>query len=621
MRGEAVAGKIFINYRRGDDAGFTQALYQRLEDEFTAADLFMDVEGHIKPGDDFVEVLNRQVASADILLAIIGPRWGELLSARANDPDDFVAIEIKAALDKGKRVIPVLVGGAAMPKADSLPSNIQALARRNAVGLRPERFKADCQSLVTALKEQLAATEVERNARTATERAAAEAARRKAEEEVAGRAVQLESLGRAQAAQGLSPEQIVKAEELANWDFIKDSAEPQEFRDHLARFPKGVVERNARAKLEALLWQSIVKAAPDDINKGGRLASFLTEFPDGKFADEARAMRAGMAERAKQASEQLARLNAERNAWAEASRVNTAGALKDFLAKWPKGENAEAAKARIKELRGGPGRRRLLTGLAVVGGLFGVWGLVTNSANIADAIRPLPPFAEPDMVTVPAGEFMMGSDAGSDDEKPVHKVKIAKAFAVGRYEVTFDDWDHCVKDGGCNEKPSSRGWGRGKRPVIDVSWDDVTKDYLPWLTKKTGKTYRLLTEAEWEYAARAGTNGIWSFGDTEADLGGYAWFSGNSGSQTHPVGGKKPNAFGLYDMHGNVLEWVEDCYKDSYQGAPSDGSKVPEVSGCNRVVRGGSWYDRPWKLRSADRRFRYISDRKGFLGFRLARTL
>ena len=111
-------GKIFINYRRGDDAGFTQALYMRLEDEFSADALFMDVEGHIKPGDDFVDVLNAQVAAADVLLVVIGPRWSDLLAARAGAKDDFVAIEIKAGLDKGKRVIPVLVGGASMPRAD-----------------------------------------------------------------------------------------------------------------------------------------------------------------------------------------------------------------------------------------------------------------------------------------------------------------------------------------------------------------------------------------------------------------------------------------------------------------------------------------------------------------------
>src|SRR5215510_16400095 len=155
-------GKIFINYRRGDDPGYTQALYQRLEDEFSSGDLFMDVEGHIKPGDDFVEVLNAQVAASDVLLVVIGPRWTELLAARQADPNDFVAIEIKAALDQGKRVIPVLVGGASVPRPDTLPEAIRPLSRRNAVGLRPERFKSDCQGLVAALKESLAAAQHER---------------------------------------------------------------------------------------------------------------------------------------------------------------------------------------------------------------------------------------------------------------------------------------------------------------------------------------------------------------------------------------------------------------------------------------------------------------------------
>lgn len=158
-----VGGKIFLNYRRGDDPGFTQALYQRLEDTFTAAALFMDVAGHIKPGDDFVEVLNSQVAACDVLLAVIGPRWADLLAARQEDPDDFVVIEIKAALsDRDKRVIPVLVGGASIPRSDILPEPIRQLARRNGTSLRPERFKGDCQDLISVLKEQLAEVKTRR---------------------------------------------------------------------------------------------------------------------------------------------------------------------------------------------------------------------------------------------------------------------------------------------------------------------------------------------------------------------------------------------------------------------------------------------------------------------------
>jgi hypothetical protein len=243
-----MAGKIFINYRRGDDAGFTQALYQRLENEFASGDLFMDVEGHIKPGDDFVEVVNAQVAASDVVLAVIGPRWAELLAVRRDDPDDFLAIEIKAALDQRKRVIPVLVGGASMPRADSLPEAFRPLARRNAVGLRPERFKADCQGLVAALKESLAAAEQERAARTEGERKAAEAVRLEAEAQAAARAQAAEERGRAQAVAGLSAEEIRKAEELASWDFVKDRNDIQDLRDHLARFPGGTTERYALAK-------------------------------------------------------------------------------------------------------------------------------------------------------------------------------------------------------------------------------------------------------------------------------------------------------------------------------------------------------------------------------------
>jgi hypothetical protein len=152
-------GKIFINYRRGSDAGFTQALYQNLKSEFAVDDLFMDVGGHIQAGEKFVEVLNSQVAACDVFLAVIGPRWTELLAARQDDPDDFVVIEIKAALDQDKYVIPVRVDNASMPPADKLPEKIRPLVGRNAFPLRPESFEADCQGFIAALKVILEAAE------------------------------------------------------------------------------------------------------------------------------------------------------------------------------------------------------------------------------------------------------------------------------------------------------------------------------------------------------------------------------------------------------------------------------------------------------------------------------
>ena len=615
-----MAGKIFINYRRGDDAGFTQALYLRLEDEFPPGDLFMDVEGHIKPGDDFVEVLNAQVGAADVLLAVIGPRWADLLAARAGDPDDFVAIEIKAALDRGKRVIPVLVGGAPMPRGDALPEAIRALARRNAVGLRPERFRADCQGLITALKEQIAAAIAEREARTDSQRKAAEAERMAREAEEGARIAAAELRAREQAVAGLSTEEIRKAEELANWDFIKDRSEPQALRDHLARFPAGVTALYAMTKLEGLVWIGLGSAADERA-----LTAFIDEFPKGPHVEAARAKLGALAKAAADAKAAEDRRTRETEAWAAASAADTSEAYRAFLKAWPDSEDTKAAKARLEELHRGPFRRRLYAGIGIAGAVMGVAGFfaLVSIADIQDALRPLPDFKEPEMVMIPAGSFTMGSNDGQDDEKPPREVTIEKPFEVGKYEVTFNEWDNCVKDGGCKNKPSSLGWGRAKRPVINVSWDDVTKEFLPWLNKKTGKTYRLLTEAEWEYAARAGTTTKYSWGNEtgKGNANCYGCGSQWDNKQTAPVGSFKPNGYGLFDMYGNAWEWVEDKWHSNYTGAPVDGSAWTSGDSSSRVLRGGSWFSDPNGLRSAYRFNNPPNNRIYLVGFRLARTL
>jgi formylglycine-generating enzyme required for sulfatase activity len=229
------------------------------------------------------------------------------------------------------------------------------------------------------------------------------------------------------------------------------------------------------------------------------------------------------------------------------------------------------------------------------------------------------------MVVVPAGEFMMGSptdETGSlDNENQQHRVTIARPFAVSRFEVTFDDWDACVSVGGCRAA-NDDGMGRGKRPVIYLSWEDA-RQYVAWLSAATGKTYRLLTEAEWEYAARAGTMTAFYWGDeigkNNANCDGCG--SQRDNLQISPVGSFKPNAFGLYDMLGNVWEWVEDCYRRDYTGAPTDGSA--RIGDCKlfRVVRGGSWTSGPQLLRSASRLGGIPDNRVGDVGFRVGRTL
>ncbi len=341
-----MAGKIFINYRRGDDAGFTQALYMRLEDEFGTGDLFMDVEGHIKPGDDFVAVLGRQVAAADVILVVIGPRWSELLAKRQGDTEDFVAVEIKAALDQGKRVIPILVGGAGVPRAETLPEAIRALARRNAVGLRPDRFKADCQGLIAAVKESLASAEQERAARTEAERQAAEKARLEAEVQAAARAKATEERGREQAAAGLSAEEIRKAEELANWEFVKDRKDIQDLRDHLARFPNGTTQRYSLARLDELVW-----AALGGDPETTQLRAYLNEFPKGTNAAAAQERIMALERNADEARAAEQRRSEETAEWARIATSTNTSEIEAFIKQWPKGQHTSAADARLQELR------------------------------------------------------------------------------------------------------------------------------------------------------------------------------------------------------------------------------------------------------------------------------
>jgi formylglycine-generating enzyme required for sulfatase activity len=232
----------------------------------------------------------------------------------------------------------------------------------------------------------------------------------------------------------------------------------------------------------------------------------------------------------------------------------------------------------------------------------------------------------PSMVVIPAGSFTMGSPSTEvgrfDDEGPQRTVTIGSSFAVGRYEVTWVEWGACVADGGCGgytpENPS--GWGKERNPVMRVSWDDA-QAYVSWLSRKSGKRYRLLSEAEWEYAARAGSKSRWSFGEDETRLSSYAWYAANSNGQTQPVGTKTANAFGLYDMHGNVWEWTQDCWNMNYEGAPRDGTARTDGDCSRRVVRGGSWNGNPRNLRSANRDWNDAADRNNDVGFRVARTL
>ena len=284
------------------------------------------------------------------------------------------------------------------------------------------------------------------------------------------------------------------------------------------------------------------------------------------------------------------------------------------------------------------------------------------TAEAERALKPLASFREcvkdcPEMIVIPAGRFTMGSSPTTKqsvdlNQLPRHMVIIAKPFAVSKFDMTYADWDACVSVGGCPQV-SDGGMGRGTKPVIDVNWDEA-QQYVAWLSKISGQPYRLLTEAEWEYAARAGTTTDYYWGDEVnwlwhrsrlsvypatptagssalqrlAALGvqtananckgcGSDW----DAKQTSPVGSFKPNAFGLYDMAGNVFQWVEDCWHDDYDKAPTDGSAWTS-GGCeDHVVRGGSWRFGPDYLLAASRNWRTYGERFPDLGFRVGRTL
>lgn len=242
----------------------------------------------------------------------------------------------------------------------------------------------------------------------------------------------------------------------------------------------------------------------------------------------------------------------------------------------------------------------------------------------------------PEMVVLPSGSFALGDapvSGGSGEPAPRPLVAIDYAVAIGRYEVTFAEWDACVADGGCGaHAPSDQTWGRGSQPAINVSWEDA-QSFIDWLNRKLGLTgspfrYRLPSEAEWEYAARAGTTTNFSFGDEASQLRAYSWFAENSNGRSHPVGRKRPNAFGLHDVHGNVSEWVEDCWNEirfgeTQIGAPTDGSARTSGDCSMRFTRSGSWGDNPAFVRSAARGlYPYSPDtRVDYIGFRVARTL
>lgn len=364
---------VFISYRREDEPGYAGWLYELMGAELGHDRIFKDIEGGLRDGDDYPDELARRVADCDVLLAVIGPGWltaeDEGGRRRLDNPADWVRIEIASALAQSKRVVPVLVNGARYLHGDDLPEDLKPLARKQTRRLSNARFAPEARVLIAALPEMIAEAEAERA--DAARRAEADA-RREAEEEAARHR---EEAGAAGASRDLTPDAIEEARELANWNFIAPRRDMAEHRDHLSRYPHGHTAHFVRSALEEMVWEATDRQSVEE------LRAYLNEFPEGPNAERAAA---NLRLRVK---EDRARAEAERKAteeslaWAEVSVSDDPEPIRRFLAEYPDGANAGAARKRLRELARHPTRRLILGGAAAaaLGGVV-TWQMQPGNA-------------------------------------------------------------------------------------------------------------------------------------------------------------------------------------------------------------------------------------------------
>ena len=498
----AMAGKIFVNYRRDDSAPHALNVAQYLENTFGKRNIFIDID-RLRAGQEFETVLENKLRQCRVMLAIIGPNWVDARdggSRRIDNPEDWVRLEIERALARKIPVIPVLVAGATLPSKSDLPPSLQPLLKHQGATLTTNGFRYE-----------------------------------------------------------------------------------------MAGLTRDVADLTVRRP-----WKRMAAAASALILGGYLVAHHIGEP---RRADEQAKIEAD-----RRQPEAEAKQRADEQAKAEEDRKRAEADAK-------RRADEEAARRdpalSVKPASGQSFRDRLADG------------------------QPCP--LCPEMVVAPAGTFTMGSPPGERYRDPGEvqvPVTITRPFAVGKFAVTFDQWDACVTDGGCNRyQPRDQGWGRGNRPVINVSWDDA-KAYAAWLSGKTGKTYRLLSETEREYVTRAGTTTPFWWGSSitprQANYNGNFTYGGANGEfrrETVPADSFKANPWGLFNVHGNVEEWTEDCWNDSNQGNPGNGSARATGDCSWRVARGGSWFFPPRLLRAASRVKSTTDHRDNAIGFRLARTL
>ncbi|HEY8608963.1 MAG TPA: formylglycine-generating enzyme family protein [Noviherbaspirillum sp.] len=369
-----------------------------------------------------------------------------------------------------------------------------------------------------------------------------------------------------------------------------------------ALVPVAILPKDGNEQYELAFWESI-----KDSSHAADYEAYLNTYPNGRFAALAKAriarLKADAAKTTPKAEQPKAEATRPEAPKAEAPKVEPA----------PKPEAPPPA-ARKPEKQEKP-RLKAVEQAPASAGADAPPPAVPPAAAAAQELRDCPTC--PPLVSLPAGAFNMGSSTGDPSERPVHRVSLARPFAIGKYEVTRGQWAECVSAGACQRAGEN---GEPGEPVRDVSWDDA-QQYLKWLSQKTGKSYRLPTEAEWEYAARAGSGSRFWWGDQMRPKMANCKDCGEPWRKEGPAaaGSFAPNAFGLHDTSGSVWEWVADCWHPSHAGAPAD-ARAREAPNCRtRVIRGGSWRDGESYMTSATR-FKYDSGvRQSQNGFRVAR--
>ncbi len=433
-----------------------------------------------------------------------------------------------------------------------------------------------------------------------------------------------------------------KRNEAQDWAAAQEAHSAEAYQLFLTSYPDGEFAPEAKKQLAILqeeeLWQQ-TQNHPSLTT----FRAYLDKYPYGKYA--------------RQAIEQMEQLE-ETADWKRAKWRDTESAYRKFLIKYPNSQYKNEAEQRIRRLvdRDNTVKReavkepvqeppkqtstpneekpKLTQEQSIVLGVLAIvlflaiilwrpWQAAEPDERIEN-ITTTDKFIEPEMTFVQGSTFTMGCKDGRDEncddnEKPPHPVTV-KDFHIGKYEVTFEEYDlFCEATN--RKKPDDEGWGRGKRPVINVEWGHATA-YCRWLSEQSGQNYRLPTEAEWEYAARGGNQSRNYQYAGSNDLDEVAWYRKNSGSKSHPVGQKQANELGIHDMSGNVWEWTADCWHDNYENAPDDGAAWLSTNNGNcdrRVIRGGSWvnYDSGCRVSNRFVRVAYYGDFR--IGFRISR--